>query len=142
MIACLLREHATCLSTFRAFLREIIHLVEHTGNPSMQTDITSDIISSALSFALKRQHLPNLGTSDDWLRNSQNEVKINVENTAYTFGEIRNETKNAVEIVHQTAARIQQNGNKVEKATNQLINFLKSRAAGTLLIGGVNSTSY
>jgi len=100
MVARLLREHATCLSTFRAFLPEIIRLAERTGNQSIQTDIVSDIICGALTFVLGRQHMLDLCTSDDSLRISQNEVKINVENTAYAFGEIRNGTKNTVEILH------------------------------------------
>jgi predicted RNase H-like HicB family nuclease len=108
-----IREHATCLSTF---LHDVLHLIERTGSQSMPTDIVSDIIRGSLTFVLKMQHTPDLSALSDALRVAQTEAKATAEHTAQALDVIKSELKNTVELVQQSAANIQQNGNTAEEA--------------------------
>ncbi|KAF1923274.1 uncharacterized protein M421DRAFT_104512 [Didymella exigua CBS 183.55] len=108
-----IREHATCLSTF---LHDVLHLIKRTSSQSMPTDIVSDIIRGSLTFVLKMQHTPNLSALSDALRVAQTKAKATAEHTAQALNVIKSELKNTVELVQQSAANIQQNGNTAEEA--------------------------
>jgi predicted RNase H-like HicB family nuclease len=82
----------------------------------MPTDIVSDIIRGSLTFVLKMQHTPDLSAISDALRVAQTEAKATAEHTAQALDVIKSELKNTVELVQQSAANIQQNGNTAEEA--------------------------
>ena len=108
-----LREHATTLS---AFLHDVLHSIERNGSQTVPADLAGDVIRGALTFVLKTQHTPDLGTICDALRVAQTEAKATAEHTAQALDQIKSELKNTTEIMQQTAASIQQNGNTAEEA--------------------------
>tara|TARA_R110002003_G_scaffold2091_1_gene24020 strand:- start:2825 stop:3304 length:480 start_codon:yes stop_codon:yes gene_type:complete len=84
-------EHATNLS---AFVRKVLSLM----------------------FALKTQHSPDLSNLSIALNVARTEARAIAENTAQTLDQIKQELKSAVELVQQSAANIQRNGNTAEEA--------------------------
>jgi len=82
----------------------------------MPADIVGDIIRGSLTFVLKTQHTPDLSTLSDALNIAQTEAKATAEHTAQALDVIKSELKNTVELVQQSAANIQRNGNTVEEA--------------------------
>jgi hypothetical protein len=108
-----LREHATTLSTF---LHDVLHTIERNGSQSVPADLAGDVIRGALTFVLKTQHTPDLGTIRDALGVVQTEAKATAEQTAQVLDQIKGELKHTVEIMQQTATNIQQNCNAAEEA--------------------------
>ena len=108
-----LREHATTLS---AFLHDVLHTIERNGSQTVPADLAGDVIRGALTFVLKTQHTPDLGTICDALRVAQTEAKATAQDTAQALDQIKSELKNTIEIAQQTAANLQQNGNVSEEA--------------------------
>ncbi|KAG9382285.1 hypothetical protein A1F94_007939 [Pyrenophora tritici-repentis] len=107
-------EHATNLS---AFLREVLSLIERNrGQQPLPADIVGDIIRGALTFVLKTQHSPDLGGLSDALNVARTEARATAESTARTLDQIKQELKSTVELVQQSATKIQQNGNMAEEA--------------------------
>ncbi|RYN55410.1 hypothetical protein AA0117_g13290 [Alternaria alternata] len=107
-------EHATNLS---AFLREVLSLIERNGGQQpLPADIVGDIIRGALTFVLKTQHSPDLGGLSDALNVARTEARATAESTARTLDQIKQELKSTVELVQQSATKIQQNGNMAEEA--------------------------
>jgi methyl-accepting chemotaxis protein len=82
----------------------------------MPTAIVSDIIRGSLTFVMKMQHTPDLSAISDALRIAQTEAKATAKHTGQALDVIKSELKNTVELVQQSAANIQQNGNTAEEA--------------------------
>jgi predicted RNase H-like HicB family nuclease len=82
----------------------------------MPTAIVSDIIRGSLTFVMKMQHMPDLSAISDALRIAQTEAKATAKHTGQALDVIKSELKNTVELVQQSAANIQQNGNTAEEA--------------------------
>jgi hypothetical protein len=108
-----LREHATNLSTF---LHDVLHTIERNGSQTVPADLVGDVIRGTLTFVLKTQHTPDLGTICDALRVAQTEAKASAEQTAQALDQIKGELKTTVEMVQQAAVNIQQNSNTAEEA--------------------------
>jgi predicted RNase H-like HicB family nuclease len=107
-------EHATNLS---AFLREVLSLIERNGGQqSLPADIVGDIIRGALTFVLKTQHSPDLSSLSNALNVARTEARATAESTTQTLDQIKQELKSTVELVQQSATKIQQNGNTAEEA--------------------------
>ncbi|KAF2624123.1 hypothetical protein BU25DRAFT_413697 [Macroventuria anomochaeta] len=107
-------EHATNLS---AFLCEVLLLIERNGGQQpLPADIVGNIICSALTFVLKTQHSPNLSSLSNVLNVVQTEARATAESTVQTLDQIKQELKSTVQLVQQSAANIQQNGNTAEEA--------------------------
>jgi tellurite resistance protein len=107
-------EHATNLS---AFLREVLSLIERNGGQQpLPADLVGDIICGALTFVLKTQHSPDLSSLGDALNVARTEAKATAENTAQTLDQIKQELRSTAELVQQSAANIQRNGNTAEEA--------------------------
>jgi hypothetical protein len=60
----------------------VLHLIEHTGNQSMLTNIVSNIIRSLLMFIVKMQHNPDLSTICEALSMAQTETNATAEHIA------------------------------------------------------------
>jgi hypothetical protein len=98
-------QHATNLS---AFLREVLSLIERNrGQQSLPADIVGDIIRGALTFVLKTQHSPDLSSLSNALDVARTEARATAENTAQTLDQIKQELKSTVELVQQSATKIQ-----------------------------------
>jgi methyl-accepting chemotaxis protein len=108
-----LREHATNLSTF---LHDVLHTIERNGSQTVPADLAGDVIRGALTFVIKTQHTPDLGTICDALRVAQTEAKASAEQTAQALDQIKGELKTTVEMVQQAAVNIQHNSNTAEEA--------------------------
>jgi hypothetical protein len=107
-------EHATNLS---AFLRAVLSLIER--NEAQQpppADLVGDIIRGALTFVLKTQHSPDLSSLGNALNVARTEARATAENTAQTLDQIKQELRSTAELVQQSAANIQRNGNTAEEA--------------------------
>ena len=86
------------------------------GQQPLPADIVGDIIRGALTFVLKTQHSPDLRGLSDALNVARTEARATAESTARTLDQIKQELKSTVELVQQSATKIQQNGNMAEEA--------------------------
>lgn len=82
----------------------------------LPADIVGDIIRGALTFVLKTQHSTDLRSLSDALNVARTEARATAESTAKTLDQMKQELKSTVEIVQQSATKIQQNGNMAEEA--------------------------
>ncbi|KAI0605761.1 hypothetical protein TUN205_09992 [Pyrenophora tritici-repentis] len=70
-------------------------------------DIVGDIIRGALTFVLKTQHSPDLRGLSDALNVARTEARATAESTAQTLDQIKQELRSTVELVKQSATKIQ-----------------------------------
>jgi predicted RNase H-like HicB family nuclease len=95
----------------------VLSLIERNGGQqSLPADIVGDIIRGALTFVLKTQHSPDLSSLSNALNVARTEARATAESTAQTLDQIKQELKSTVELVQQSATKIQQNGNTAEEA--------------------------